>query len=130
MKNTNHFVDSCGWIEYLMAAENKDFFAPYIENNTNTFISSIVIYEVSRILLRFLNENKVLEIILFMKQFNQIEITPEISFIAAKISQEENLAMADSILLASAKQKQCRFITQDIDFKGKNDVEYIKKIQT
>jgi predicted nucleic acid-binding protein len=46
---------------------------------------------------------------------------------AAKLSLEHNIPMADSIILFTGRLYQATVWTQDADFKGLDGVEYIKK---
>ncbi len=55
------------------------------------------------------------------------ELTVEIAINAAVISVENKLAMADSVILATARANQATLWTQDKDFSGFEGVEYIER---
>ncbi len=54
-------------------------------------------------------------------------LTPEIAIQAAQISLDLQLAMADSIILATSRVYQATLYTQDADFQGIDGVAYIEK---
>jgi predicted nucleic acid-binding protein len=55
------------------------------------------------------------------------ELTASIALQAAKISTELKIAMADSIILATARANNATLWTQDADFEGIDSVKYCKK---
>lgn len=62
-----------------------------------------------------------------MRQGQVIDLTTNISMMAAKLSLTYNIPMADSIVLATGRLHQATVWTQDVDFKGLEGVEYIRK---
>ena len=56
-----------------------------------------------------------------------LDLTAPIALSAAKISAETKLPMADSIILASARDSQASLWTQDEHFKDIPGVQYVKK---
>ncbi len=55
------------------------------------------------------------------------DLTREIAVNAAYISSEFKIAMADSIIMATARAKNATLWTQDADFEGIGGVRYIEK---
>jgi predicted nucleic acid-binding protein len=55
------------------------------------------------------------------------DLTASIALQAAKISTELKMAMADSIILATARAYQATLWTQDADFAGIDGVKYNEK---
>lgn len=78
-------------------------------------------------MLRQRNESAALQAIALMKQGLVVELTANISMVAAKISLEHNLPMADSIILATGRLYQATIWTQDADFDGFDGVQYVPK---
>jgi predicted nucleic acid-binding protein len=62
-----------------------------------------------------------------MKRYKIIPLDEELSISAAKVSNENNFAMADSIIYATAKKYNATLWTQDADFKDFENVKYIEK---
>lgn len=56
-----------------------------------------------------------------------IELNPQLAMNAAKISLDLKLALADSIILATARTYNAMLWTQDVHFKDLEGVQYIEK---
>ena len=56
-----------------------------------------------------------------------VELNRQLALNAAKISREFKLALADSIILATARANNAVLWTQDEHFKDMDDVKYIEK---
>ncbi|MGD9091367.1 MAG: type II toxin-antitoxin system VapC family toxin [Anaerolineales bacterium] len=122
-----NIVDSSGWLEYFADEENATFFASAIEDLENLLVPTICIYEVFKRLIGQRGENTALLNIGDMHQGQIIDLTVPIALQAAKISTDLEIAMADSILLATAHTHNATIWTQDADFKGIQGVKYIEK---
>lgn len=122
-----NLVDSSGWLEYLSDAENADFFAPAIEDQENLIVSTINIFEVFKKIVQQRDENSALQVIALMKQGDIKNVDLEISLLAAKLSDEFGLPMADSLILATSQIHKAIFWTQDSYFRKISDVKYIRK---
>ncbi|OQX62349.1 MAG: VapC toxin family PIN domain ribonuclease [Anaerolinea sp. 4484_236] len=120
-------VDSSGWLEYFADGENASFFAPAIEDTENLIVPVICIYEVFKRLMTQRGENIALVSIGDMHRGKIADTTAPIALQAAKLSTELKIAMADSIILATARAYEATLWTQDGDFEGIDGVEYIKK---
>jgi predicted nucleic acid-binding protein len=122
-----HVVDSSGLIEYFVNGPNSDFFASRIRDIENLIVPTICLYEVfKRVLLEF-GEDKALETIGEMLSGIVIDLDRDVAVRAALISLESKLAMADSIILATARANDAILWTQDEHFKDLDGVKYIKK---
>lgn len=119
-----NIVDSCGWLEYLADGPNADFFAPPIENAAELLVPSVSIYEVFKRILQQRNEGDALQAIAVLTQGQVIELDMRLALSAAKISAQEGLPMADSVILATARAYNAVLWTQDADFKGIEGVRY------
>ena len=62
-----------------------------------------------------------------MQEGDIIPLDMDLSISAARISHELRLPMADSIILATARQRKAIIWTQDADFKDLPDVKYVAK---
>ena len=69
-------------------------------------------------------EDSALQAIASMKQGTEVDLTSNIAILAAKISFELKIPMADSIILATAQSYQAIVWTQDSDFKDIPGVKY------
>ena len=71
------------------------------------------------------DESDALQAIALMEQGSVVDLTANISILAAKISLKRNMPMADSIILAPGRIYQATIWTQDSDFEGIEGVRYI-----
>ena len=122
-----NLVDSSGWLEFFADGPNAEFFATPLKNVDELVVPTISIYEVFKSVLRQRDESAGLQAIALMKQGLVVDLTINIAMMAAKLSLEHNVLMADSIILSSGRLYQATVWTQDADFKGLESVEYIKK---
>ena len=122
-----NIVDSSGWLEYFAEVENAWFFAAAIEDTAQLIVPAICIYEVFKRLIAQIGENAALINIGDMHQGEIADLTAPIALQAAKLATERKLAMADAIILATARAYDATLWTQDADFKGIEGVEYIHK---
>ena len=122
-----NIVDSSGWLEYFAGGQNAAFFAEAIEDTAHLVVPAICIFEVFKRLMVQIGENGALVIIADMHQGQVADITAAIALQAAKISIELKIAMADSIILATARTYDAKLWTQDADFKDIPGVEFIAK---
>jgi predicted nucleic acid-binding protein len=121
-----NIVDSSGWLEYFANGTNADFFSKPIEDTDALIVPTISIYEVFKRILQQLDETEALNAIAFMQSGKIIDLSSPIALHAARISADLQIPMADSIMLATAREYEAILWTQDSDFKGLDGVEYIK----
>ncbi len=122
-----NLVDSSGWLEFFADGPNAKFFATPLKNVDESVVPTISIYEVFKSVLRQRDESAGLQAIALMKQGQVVDLTTNIAMMAAKLSLEHNVPMADSIILSTGRLYQATVWTQDADFKGLDGVEYVKK---
>lgn len=120
-------VDSSGWLEYFAQGGNAAFFSAAIQDTDNLLVPTIAIYEVSKRMLIQQGEEAALLAVGIMGLGKTIDLTQEIALNAAKLSSDLKIAMADSIILATARAHAATLWTQDVDFEGIDGVEYTKK---
>ncbi len=120
-------IDSCGWLEYFANGANADFFSNPIKDNSEIIVPTIILYEIWKKISRERGEDKAIELVAQLKRYKIIPLDEELSISAAKVSSENNFAMADSIIYATAKKYNAALWTQDSDFKDVENVKYIEK---
>src|ERR1035437_4267170 len=122
-----NIVDSSGSLEYLASGTNVQFFSLPLQNTAELIVPAITLYEVFKTVLRQRNESDALQAVALMMQGAVVDLTANISILAAKISLEEKMPMADSIILATARLYYATIWMQDADFDGIDGVQYIPK---
>ena len=120
-------VDSSGWLEYFTEGKNAPFFAPAIEDTENLLVPVICVYEVFKKIFQEQGQVAAEIRIADLYKGQVLDLTAPIALSAAKISAEIKLPMADSIILASAREFQASLWTQDEHFKDIPGVQYAKK---
>ena len=120
-------VDSSGWLEYFADGKNASRFAAPLKDLEALVVPSISIYEVFKVLLREAGEDAALQAASAMQRGHVVDLTPQIAMSAALLSTKLSLPMADSIILASARESEAVVWTQDVDFKGLDKVKYFPK---
>jgi toxin FitB len=121
-------VDSSGWLEYFARGTNASFFAPVIKATQTLVVPTISMYEVFKRLLTQRGEEDALQAVGIMSLGLVADLTREIAVDAAYISSKLQIAMADSIILATTRAYNATLWTQDADFKGMEEVQYIEKM--
>jgi predicted nucleic acid-binding protein len=122
-----NIVDSSGWLEYFADGSNASFFSRPLQKTGDLVVPTITIYEVFKVVLRQRSESDALQAVALMQQGSVADLTTGISILAAKISSEQRLPMADSIILATARTYGATIWTQDSDFREIDGVPYRAK---
>ena len=120
-------VDSSAWIEFLADGINAARFAPAVEALDELVVPSLCIYEVFKRVVQLKGESAAIDAVGLMLGGRVVELTSSIALEAARLSLEEGLAMADSIILATARLEAATLWTQDSHFEGLDGVEYVAK---
>ena len=120
-------VDSSGWIEYFAGGPNAEFFAGPVEGDDPLVVPALSLYEVYRHLLRHVEREHALAAVAAMRQGTVVDLDSALALEAAEVSRESGLAMADSVILTTARANGCVLWTQDADFEGMDGVEYREK---
>jgi len=120
-------IDSSAWLEYLSDGPNAKAFSAAIEATTKLVVPVVTIYEVYKKVKLEVGEDKAIEAVAVMSRGKVVDIDVSVALEAADTSLAEKLAMADSLILATARLHQATLWTQDAHFDGLAGVKYIKK---
>jgi len=123
-----NIVDSSGWLEYFADGPNANLFAPVIADTEHLLVPVIILYEVFKRVLQQRGEADALQAVAAISQGQIIDVTQSLALNAAKLSAELRLPMADSLILATARAYRAVVWTQDADFKGLPEVQYVEKL--
>jgi len=122
-----NIVDSSGWLEYFADGANADFFEPAIEDAEQLVVPSISIYEVFKCVLQQREESDAVRAVAVMEQGTVVDLTSSLALIAARLSLQHRLPLADSVILATARAHTATLWTQDADFRGIEGVRYAER---
>jgi len=123
-----NIIDSSCWIEYLMDSEIGASIAPVIENTNELIVPTITLYEVFKKLLLEKDEDYAQNIVSYMQTGMVIDFNSNLSIDAANISRKHKLAMADSIIYATALNYSAVIYSCDKHFENIPNVIYFPKI--
>ena len=119
-------IDTDAWIEYFLGSSSGKKVEKIIEADDNSiFSSAITVAEITSIICR---RNDDLELLATVEDYSAIVgITKGIAKKAGRIHADmrksiKNFGMADSIILATAKEVNGKVVTGDKHFKGLKDV--------
>ena len=122
-----NIVDSSDWLAYFADEPNSKHFLIPLNDTASLVVPTVTIYEVFKVVLRESSENEALHAAVAMQKGTVVDLTSPLAIAASKLSLEHNLPMADSIILATAKEFDATLWTQDADFKNINGVKYFSK---
>jgi len=118
-------VDSSGWLEYFGDGPNAAHFAGPLAEPDGLIVPAISVFEVFKRVLQQRDEASALQAAGLMQQGRVVVLDPALEMAAAKLSFELKLPMADSIILATARQFNAVLWTQDADFENLPGVRYV-----
>jgi predicted nucleic acid-binding protein len=122
-----NIVDSSGWLAYFADEPNARHFLTPLKDTASLLVPTVTIYEVFKVVLRESSENEALQAAVAMRKGKVVDLTSSLAIAASKLSLAHNLPMADSIILATAKEFGATIWTQDSDFRDMGNVKYFPK---
>ena len=137
-----NLVDSSGWIEYFTDGPNGGIFAGWcsldahrapggadpLSDASRLVVPTVSLYEVFRVVLRQRGEDDALRVAALMGRGREIPLSSALALEAARLAHEGRVAMADGIILATARLTGATLWTQDVDFEGMRHVRYFPRI--
>lgn len=122
-----NLVDSSAWLEYFAGGPNATRFAPAIEAVRNLLVPTVVLLEVTRRIIQQRGEEDALQAAALLHQGRVVPLDSALALAAAQLGVALKLPLADSIILATARQYDATIWTMDVDFHGLPDVKYFPK---
>jgi predicted nucleic acid-binding protein len=121
-------VDSSGWIEVFTGGGQAEHFLALVAVERSVVVPAITIFEVFKWVLREHGEAQAIQAAAAMQCGQVVDLDSRLALAAAQLSHALQLPMADSIILATARDQQARLHTMDSDFRGIADVEWVEAI--
>jgi toxin FitB len=121
-------LDSSAWIEIAHKGTNAAAFRKAAGDMTLVIVSTITLFEVWKYTATNADEGRAQNLIDLLQQGTVIPPDTPISIAAAKLSIRHKLAMADSLIYATALAHNATLWTQDDNFKDLPHVRYFPKI--
>lgn len=127
MTSARVVVDSSGWIEVFSHGGQADHVLALMADEATLVVPAICIFEVFQWVLREHGEAQAVQAAA-MHCGQVVDLDSRLALAAAQLSHALQLPMADSLILATARDQQARLHTMDSDFRGLADVEWVESI--
>ena len=118
-------VDSSGWVEFMGDGPLAEKFAPYFEREERLLVPAIVLYEVYKKLLPAQGSTAADRFLSAALRARVVPIDERLALLAARISLDRRLAMADAMIYATALAAGAHLVTSDAHFRGLTEVTII-----
>ncbi len=120
-------IDSSGWLEFFTDGPLASTYAHHLKDLHDVVTPTIVLYEVYKVIKRQRSEEEALIAAAQMGKTQLVPLTDSIALTAADISLTHRIAMADSIVYATAMTEGATLFTSDSDLANLPEVHYLKK---
>ena len=120
-------VDSSAWLEYFADGPNAGEFAKPIETTRSLIVPTLSLFEVFKRIAQQRGDDEALRGVAVMEQGRVVDLDRATALAAARLSIDHSIAMADSIMLATAQRNGAVLWTQDVDFEGLPGVRFFAK---
>ena len=122
-----NIVDSSGWLEYFADGPNAAVFARPIEATASLLVPTLSLYEVFKRVAQQRDEDEALRAVAVMEQGQVVDLDRATALEAARLSMLHGIAMADAVMLATARRCKATLWTQDADFDGLEGARFVAK---
>ncbi len=120
-------IDSSAWLEYFADGPNAASYAKAIEATRSLIVPTLSLFEVFKRVSQQRSEDDALRAIAIMEQGQVVDLDRATALEAARLSILHAIALADSVMLATARRHRATLWTQDADFDGLPGVKYFAK---
>lgn len=120
-------IDSSGWVEFFAEGPLAGQYAKFLRDLPEVVTPTIVMYEVFKRIKRDLGEDAGLIAVAAMQKTQVVPLDQTLALSAAELSLTHRLAMADAIVLATARSQHAVLVTSDDDFAGIDGVTLLSK---
>ena len=120
-------VDSSGWIDFFTDGGNAGNYSSYLEELSQVATPTIVLYEVYKLVKRERTEEEALLAAAQIQKTRIVPLSDSLALAAADVSLEFRLAMADSIVYATALAEDAELVTSDSDLRNLPGVTFLPK---
>ncbi len=118
-------IDSSGWIEFFTDGPLAREYAKHLKDPARIITPTVVLYEVYRKIKREKTEEQALLAVSFMNRTSVIDLSESIALLAADLSIQNSLPMADAMVYATAMENNCSVVTSDEHFKKLGKVIFV-----
>jgi len=119
-------MDSSGWIEFFTGGPLAHRYSTYLTPAHEIVTPTIVLYEVYKKIKRERGEETAVLLAGRISATQIIPLTESVALLAADLSLQHGLAMADAIVYATARDQEAQLVTGDADLKDLPDVVHVR----
>lgn len=130
MRARPNVVDSSAWLAYFAEEPSAAEFAAAIEDTRRLVVPAVCLLEVFKVVARQRGEGAALQAAAVMQQGQVMDLDAGLALTAAALGLAHKLPLADSVVYATARAVGGVVWTQDDDFEGLPDVQYVPKRRT
>lgn len=119
-------VDSCGWLEFFKGGPLEQAYGELLASE-GVLVPAVVVYEVYRTVRRQVSEQAAGTAVALLRRSEVVDLDDGLAVLAAELSIEHHLAMADAMVYATAVQYDAELVTSDSDLAGLPGVTYLER---
>lgn len=122
-------LDSSAWLEILKLGPNHETYLEKLRESSEVLVPTTVVYEVAKVLRRDSSAEKADVAASLLQRYQIMAMDTPIALVAARLTVEQGLSMADAVIYATAMQCEARLVTGDAHLGGLPGVEYIGRTE-
>ena len=122
-----NLVDSSAWLEYFAGGPLAGQLARAVEQTDKLIVPTIVVLEVAKRVMQQRGEDAALQVVSVLHHGLVVDLDAPLALSAAALGLEHKLPLADSVILATARQHDATLWTLVADFEGLPGVRYLAK---
>lgn len=122
-----NLVDTSALIEYFLNTPRAAHFTAAAQDQARLLVPTVVLFEVHKTMTRLINVTTADAAVMALRNGYVVPLDEILAIAAARVSGQHNLAMADSIIYATAEAHSATLWTQDEHFKNLPNVRYFPK---
>ena len=111
-------LDSSAWLEFFGEGKFAKEVTSFLRRPAEVLTPTIAVYEVYKWMKRQRSDEFAEAAVVSMKKTRIVDLSESVAMLAAELSIEHRLPMADAIILATARAHDADLTTTDVDFSG------------
>lgn len=121
-------VDTSAWIEWMIGGPVAGRIVPSLPTPDQWIVPTIVQLELAKWTLRELGEDAADRVLAFTMTCRVVPLDTPIALLAVDLHRQHRLAVADSIVYATARHEGATVLTCDAHFEALPGVELVSKV--
>lgn len=117
--------DTSAWLEILKLGPNHEVYLQKLEASAEVLVPTAVIHEVAKILRRDTSIEKADMAAALLQNYCVAAMDTPVPLIAARLTTEHGLSMADAVIYATAVQREVQLVTGDSHLRDLPGVDYV-----